>query len=199
MISLIRGQLVDKSPTRVIIENNGIGLEVLIPVSTFEKLDAGNESVTLLTYLHVREDALTLYGFATAEERELFRELLSVSGIGPKLALSILSGSTVDKLYRYIADGDENSLTKIRGLGKKTAQRLILDLRDKAGDKMKQVSPSADPLSLAFDEQAEQSVLALISLGYVRKEAESAVAKAMKKRGSATTAEELIRMALSGE
>lgn len=198
MISLVRGQLVDKSPTHVIIENNGIGLELLIPLSTFEKLGACTDPVTLLTYLHVREDALTLYGFATAEERELFKELLSVSGIGPKLALTILSGSTVERLYRNIADGDEDSLTKIRGLGKKTAQRLILDLRDKAGDKVKQVSSRPDPLSVAFDEHAEQGVLALMSLGYARKEAESAVAKAMR-RGNAATVEDLIRMALSGE
>ncbi|MBN1559061.1 Holliday junction branch migration protein RuvA [candidate division KSB1 bacterium] len=199
MIALLRGQLVDKSPTHVLIENSGIGLDVFIPLSTFEKLGECNEKVTLLTYLHVREDALTLYGFATAEERELFRELLSVSGIGPKLALTILSGSNVEKLYRYIADGDENSLIKIRGLGKKTVQRLILDLKEKAADKIKYGASRPDPLSPVFEKGAEQSVLAMMSLGYSRKEAESAVARAMKQSGAGATVEELIRSALSGE
>jgi Holliday junction DNA helicase RuvA len=199
MISLLRGQLFEKSPTHVIIENSGIGLDVLIPLSTFEKLGACNETVTLLTYLHVREDALTLYGFATAEERELFKELLSVSGIGPKLALTILSGSTVENLYHFIADSDENSLTKIRGLGKKTVQRLILDLKEKAADKVKHVASRPDPLARAFDEGAQQSILAMMSLGYSRKEAEDAVSRAMKRSGADATVEELIRIALSGD
>ena len=199
MISFVRGRLVDKFPTHVIIENNGIGLKVLIPVSTFEKIGEPEENQTLLTYLHVREDALTLFGFATSEERELFTDVLSVSGIGPKLALGVLSGSTVDRVYSCIAEGDENSLTKIKGLGKKTAQRLILDLKDRAAEKVKKVAPSPAPFMPAKNEQSEQSILAMMSLGYSKKEAESAVLRAMTRSGPDATVEELIRIALSGD
>ena len=197
MISFVRGQIVDKFPTHVIIENNGIGLEVLIPVSTFEKIGR-DKTVSLLTYLHVREDALTLFGFASPEERELFRDVLSVSGIGPKLALGILSGSTVEQIYYHIANGDELNLTKIKGLGKKTAQRLILDLKDKALDKVKNVTPR-DPFMPKMNEQAEQSILAMMSLGYSKREAENKVARAMARGGAEASVEELIRIALSGD
>jgi len=198
MISSIRGQLVEKFPTHVIIENNGIGLEVLIPVSTFEKIGQ-QDTATLLTYLHVREDALILFGFATPEERELFRDLLSVSGIGPKLAIGILSGSSVEQIYTHIANGDEANLTKIKGLGKKTAQRLILDLKDRASEKIKDAVPRRDPFMPVLNAQAEQSILAMMSLGYSKKEAEAAVARAITRSGAETTVEELIRIALSGD
>lgn len=198
MISSVRGQLVEKFPTHVILENNGIGLDILIPVSTFEKINR-EDTVTLLTYLHVREDALILFGFATKEERELFRDLLSVSGIGPKLAIGILSGSGVEQIYRFIANGDEASLTKIKGLGKKTAQRMILDLKDRAADKIKDVAPKPDPFLPVFNAEAEQSVLAMMSLGYSKKEAEAAVARAMIRSGREASVEDLIRIALSGD
>ena len=198
MISSVRGQLVEKFPTHVILENNGIGLDILIPVSTFEKINR-EETVTLLTHLHVREDALILFGFATVEERELFRDLLSVSGIGPKLAIGVLSGSSVEKVYRFIANGDEASLTKIKGLGKKTAQRMILDLTDRAADKIKDAAPQPVPFLPVVNAEAEQSVLAMMSLGYSKKEAESAVARAMTRSSKDATVEELIRIALSGD
>ncbi len=197
MISSVRGQLVEKFPTHVIIENNGIGLELQIPISTYEKI--GNDTATLLTHLHVREDALILFGFATPEERELFRDLLSVSGIGPKLALGILSGSSVEQIYRHIANGDEANLTKIKGLGKKTAQRLILDLKDRAADKIKDAVPHPDPLLPTFNADAEQSILAMMSLGYSKKEAEAAVARAITRGGANASVEELIRIALGGD
>lgn len=198
MISSVRGQLVEKFPTHVILENNGIGLEILIPVSTYEKIGR-DDSATLLTHLHVREDALILFGFATSEERELFRDLLSVSGIGPKLAIGILSGSSVEQIYHHIANADEASLTKIRGLGKKTAQRMILDLKERAADKVKDAAPRPDPFMPAFKAEAEQSVLAMMSLGYSKKEAEAAVARAMTRGGTEASVEELIRIALSGD
>ncbi len=199
MISFVRGQLVDKFPTHAIIESNGIGLEILIPVSTFEKIGEPNESITLLTYLHVREDALTLFGFATSDERELFKSLLSVSGIGPRLALGILSGASVEHIYRNIADGNESNLVQIKGLGRKTAQRLILDLKDRAVDKIKTTAPGAQSLAPLTGEKAEQGVLAMMSLGYSKKEAENAIARALTKAGEHVVVEELIRIALSGE
>ena len=198
MISFIRGQLIEKFPTHAIVENNGVGLEILTPVSTFEKIGAPNDSVTLLTYLHVREEALTLFGFATSVERELFRDLLSVSGIGPKLALGILSGASVEQTYQNIADSNENSLILIKGLGRKTAQRLILDLRDRAIDKAKQIAPSTARYSVAEREKAEQGILAMISLGYSKKEAEQAIEKVLAKIGDDAAVEDLIRLALSG-
>jgi holliday junction DNA helicase RuvA len=198
MISFIRGQLIEKYPTHAIVENNGVGLEILIPVSTFEKIGAPNDNVTLLTYLHVREEALTLFGFATSVERELFRDVLSVSGIGPKLALGILSGASVEQTYQNIADSNENSLIQIKGLGRKTAQRLILDLRDRAIDKVKQIAPSTARYSVAEREKAEQGILAMISLGYSKKEAGQAIEKVLAKIGDDAAVEDLIRLALSG-
>jgi len=200
MIAFIHGQLVDKAPTHAVIDISGIGFEVLIPVSTFDKIGTTGDRVRLLTYLHVREDALTLFGFATVEERDLFRDLLSVSGIGPKLALGILSGASVEQIYRNIADGNENYLVQIKGLGRKTVQRLILDLRDRASDKVKLTSSGLDrvPATL-LSEKAEQGVLAMMSLGYSKKEAERAIEKAYAKTGGDVSVEELIRKALSGD
>ena len=199
MISFIRGQLIDKYPTHVVVENNGIGFEIIIPLSTFQKIGEPEENVTLLTYLHVREDALTLFGFASTEERELFRDLLSVSGVGPKLALGILSGAPVEQIYRNMADGDENSLIQIKGLGRKTAQRLILDLKSRASDKMKQVAPGPYRSTALGGEKAEQGIMAMISLGYSKKEAERAIGKVLGKIGEDVAVEELIRLALSGD
>lgn len=199
MISFIRGQLVEKFPTHVIIETNGIGFDILIPISTFEKIGEVDKSVTLLTYLHVREDALTLFGFASAEERELFKDLLSVSGIGPKLALGVLSGSPVSRVYRDIANSDEDGLTKIKGLGKKTAQRLILDLKDRASAKVETSTAPREIFHPQMNDDVEQSILALVSLGYAKKEAENAILRALATRGTDASVEELIRTALSGE
>ncbi len=199
MISFIRGSVVEKFPTHIILENNGIGFELLIPLSTYEQVHDVGEKTSLLTYLYVREDALTLYGFYAADERELFLLLLSVSGIGPKLALGILSGLPVQQIYQHIANGDEASLTKIKGLGKKTAQRLILDLKDRASDKVKQTAPAPSMIMPRENEITEQSLSALLSLGYSPREAEAAIAKAMPKTGPQTTVEELIRIVLSGE
>ncbi|RPH96571.1 MAG: Holliday junction branch migration protein RuvA [Calditrichaeota bacterium] len=198
MIAFLRGKIVDKSPTVVIIEINGIGLEVQIPLSTWQRLGAEGEEAFLLTHLHVREDALILFGFATPEERELFRDLQTVSGIGPRLALTILSGSPVQHIYRAIASGDEESLTHTKGLGKKTAQRLILDLKERAAEKTKQIAPAPFYERSLPRETVEQGTLAMISLGYSRKEAETAISKAAAKSGAASV-EELIRIALSGE
>jgi holliday junction DNA helicase RuvA len=199
MIAFIRGTLIDKSPTHVIIETNGVGFDLLIPVSTFERLAQPGAEVQMLTHLYVREDALVLYGFSSVEERELFRELLTVSGIGPRLALTILSGSPVNQIYRAIADGDEVTLTKIKGLGKKTVQRLILDLKERASEKIKQTSPEPAFLVSEKGGTVEQSIAAMISLGYSRREAEAVIARAAARSGRDASVEELIRIALSAE
>lgn len=199
MIAFIRGTLIDKFPTHAIVESNGVGFNLLIPVSTFEHLAQPGEQVQILTHLYVREDALVLYGFSSYEERELFRDLLTVSGIGPRLALTILSGLPVNQVYRAIADDDESTLTQIKGLGKKTVQRLFLDLKERAFEKAQQTAPESGLLPSLMSGTVEQSIAAMISLGYNRREAETVIARAAAKGGREVSVEELIRIALSGE
>jgi len=199
MITHITGKLVDSFPTHAVLETNGVGFEVLIPLSTYERLGSRNETATLLTYLHVREDALVLYGFINQDERDLFLDLISVSGIGPKLALVIISGAGVNEIYQHIAEGNETLLTRIKGLGKKTAQRLILDLGDRAQDKLK--GSGVHPIASEGPGATilEQAVSALMSLGYSKKEAEEGIGKAAQRVGENPTVEDMIRLVLSGE
>ncbi len=197
MISFITGTLYEKSPTNVIIEKNGIGIEILIPLSTFESLGSPGQVITLITYLYVKEDALILFGFTTKEEKELFLHLLSVSGIGPKLALGILSGVKIADFYGYIAGGDEDSLVRIKGLGKKTVQRIILDLRDIANKKVKLETISVETPVSAEKHLVDEALLALLSLGYSRTEAEKAVNKAVLQVNDVNSVEELVRIALN--
>ena len=198
MISYVKGTLAQKTPTTAVIDNNGIGINVLIPLSTFEVLGNIEEPVQLLTHLHVREDALVLFGFATKDERELFLDLLGVSGIGPKLALGIISGSNSAQIYNSIDRGDEESLLRIKGLGKKTAQRLIIDLKEKAHAKVGQVN-QADDLYGAFNNNVlQEALLAMISLGYTKSEAEKTITKVLKNKSSDISVEDLLKAALSG-
>ena len=132
MITFLHGQLVEALPTRVVVDVNGVGYEALIPLSSYNRLPPPGQPVRLLTQLVVREDAHTLYGFMTAEERDLFRLLVNtVSGIGPKIALNILSGINVTAFRGAVANGDVKALSQISGVGKKTAERMIVELRDK--------------------------------------------------------------------
>src|SRR5437762_9853250 len=132
MITFLDGRLVHVLPTQATVDVNGVGYEVLIPLSSYDKLPGANQPVEILTHLHVREDAQVLYGFMTAAERDLFRLLVNhVSGIGPKLALAVLSGMSVDRFKAAVVNADIASLSKISGLGKKTAERIVLELKDK--------------------------------------------------------------------
>src|SRR5260221_8576626 len=134
MISFLRGKLVEALPTQVIVEVHGVGYQALIPLSSFDKLPTPGTEVKLLTHLAVREDAHVLYGFTTAAEREMFRVLVNtVSGIGPKIALNVLSGMNVTALRGAVAGGDVKSLSQISGVGKKTAERIVVELKDKIG------------------------------------------------------------------
>src|SRR3989454_11332580 len=134
MITFLRGKLVETLPTQVTVEVNGVGYEVLIPLSSYDKLPAPGNTVHLLTHLVVREDAHILYGFMTAAEREMFRLLINtVSGIGPKIALNILSGINVTAFRGAVASGDVKSLSQISGVGRKTAERIVVELKDKIG------------------------------------------------------------------
>jgi len=169
MIGRIQGILVEKSFPQVIVSCNGVGYEIDVPMSTFYPLPRTGEEVTLLTHLVVREDAHLLYGFITAGERAAFRQLLKISGVGPKVALSVLSGMSVEDLAVAVSTEDAGRLTKIPGIGKKTAERLVLELRDKL----------PKTISVARAESAAAGgadvLNALLSLGYNEREAAAAV------------------------
>jgi len=174
MIGYLRGHLVDKRPNQVLVDVGGVGYQVLIPLSTFYALGELKETVTLLIHTHVREDALALYGFLTAREKHLFELLISASGVGPSLALKILSGMSADDLIPAIRAADFPRLTRIPGVGRKTAERIVLELRDKlaAVD-----IPEPEQVSAAGRTQLEADVIsALLNLGYDRRVAEKAVA-----------------------
>ena len=134
MIGKLTGSLLEKNPPQVLVDCHGVGYEVQVPMSTFYNLPALGEPVSLLTHFIVREDAQLLYGFATAQERQTFRELIKVSGIGPRMALSLLSGMTIEDLVQAIALQEVGRLVKVPGIGKKTAERLLLELKGKLGD-----------------------------------------------------------------
>ena len=169
MIGRIQGILVEKNFPQVIVSCNGVGYEIDVPMSTFYPLPRTGEEVTLLTHLVVREDAHLLYGFVTAGERAAFRQLLRISGVGPKVALSVLSGMSVDDLAAAVAVDDSPRLTKIPGIGKKTAERLVLELRDKLPRTISGVR-SADAAAAGSD-----VLNALLALGYNEREAATAV------------------------
>jgi Holliday junction DNA helicase RuvA len=181
MIAQIRGQLIQKSPGSVIVEANGVGYQVSVSLNTFYDLPDVEQSVRVYTYTHVREDVLQLYGFSTLLEKEIFQVLISVSGIGPKLALNILSGISAALLIRSLAAGDLNRLLAIPGVGRKTAERMILDLQEKAQKLESRVSiPSKAPLPK--DEMAEDIISALVNLGYKKNQAEGAAEIILQQR-----------------
>src|SRR5512135_186746 len=178
MIGRIGGTLLEKHPPQVLVDVGGVGYEIDVPMSTFYGLPALGEKVVLHTHLAIREDAHQLFGFATQEERASFRQLLKISGVGPKLALSILSGLSVSELAHAVAGQDVGRLTKIPGVGKKTAERLLLELRDKL--------PMADAPALLASGAAlagNDIVNALLALGYNEREADWAVKQLPKELG----------------
>jgi Holliday junction DNA helicase RuvA len=197
MITFLHGKLIDALPTQVIVDVNGVGYEALIPLSSFDKLPQPGQSIKLLTQLVVREDAHTLYGFMTPEERDLFRLLIhTVSGIGPKTALNVLSGISVTAFRGAVATGDLKSLSKISGVGKKTAERIVVELKDKIGMAGAWEAASAKH-GLSGDEQRiNDAVLALVALGFKQIDAHDSVRGAQAVLGAQATAEELVRACL---
>ncbi|HOW88007.1 MAG TPA: Holliday junction branch migration protein RuvA [Candidatus Omnitrophota bacterium] len=193
----LNGKIVEKTPTAVVLDVNGIGYEVRVPLSTFSSLPNAGETVKLLTHFIVREDLQALYGFATEEEREAFKLLISISGIGPKLAITLLSGVTLQELKRAIQEKNVPVLTAISGIGQKTAERVIVELKDKIG--RTEVSAGKELIHDASisDQTVEDSVLALVSLGYTKQKAKDAVQKVLKTSLSKkVSVEEIIRTAL---
>jgi Holliday junction DNA helicase RuvA len=197
MISFLRGQLVEALPTQVVVEVNGIGYDMLIPLSSFDKLPQPGQDVKLLTHLVVREDAHTLYGFSSAAERELFRLLINtVSGIGPKIALNILSGISVTAFRGAVANGDTKALGQISGVGKKTAERIVVELKDKVGAAGAWEAASAQRALSSEDQKMNDAVLALLALGFKQIEAHDSVRKAQSSLGGQATIEDLVRACL---
>ena len=197
MITFLAGKLAAALPTQAIIDVGGIGYEVLIPLSSYDRLPPIGQAVQVLTHLHVREDAHLLYGFMSAAERDLFRLLVNnVSGIGPKLALAVLSGMSVGNFKAAVVNGDVASLSKISGLGKKTAERIVLELKDKVGVAAAWEAASAAHAPSPQEEQANEAVLALIALGYKQVDAHKTVRDLQDKQPEVKTAEELVKLAL---
>lgn len=197
MIAHLRGTLIEKHPNQIVIEAAGVGYDVQIPISTYTSLPDVGAAVALRIYTHVREDTLSLFGFASPEEKSLFERLISVSGIGPKLANTVLSGLPTPNLIAAIRNGDVQQLVRIPGVGKKTAERIVLELKDKllgveAGEKAQAGAEAGPPFSAL-----EKDVFsALQNLGCSRQSAEEAIRKA-KQRGVEESFEPFFRTALA--
>jgi len=196
MIIFLEGALVEKDPTRIVLSVGGVGYEVFIPLSSYDKLPSSGDSCRVLTYDHVREDTHALYGFLTPEEREMFLRLMDVSGIGPRLALTALSGLSVRELKAAVVRGDIARLSSVSGIGKKTAERIVLELRDKIGEgeAMEAVTAGASPEEST---RMRDAMLALISLGYKQAEAQKMVKDVVKTLGPDASVEETVRKALA--
>ena len=200
MIGRIAGTLIEKKAPDLLIDVGGVGYEVLAPMSTFYQLPAPGQGVILHTHLVVREDAHQLYGFAEGRERELFRALIKVNGVGPKVALAILSGVSVSDFVRLIHNNDVTALTRVPGIGKKTAERLVLDMRDRLGGWQEDGAGAAESLQPSLQDDSasvsEEAETALIALGYKPAEAARMVVRALKDNPAAERSEEIIRLAL---
>ena len=197
MITFLHGKLVESLPTQVIMEVRGVGYEVLIPLSSYDKLPQPGQEFKLLTHLVVREDAHTLYGFMTAPEREMFRLLINtVSGIGPKIALNVLSGINVTAFRGAIANGDVKALSQISGVGRKTAERMVVELKDKIGAAGAWEAASAQRALSPEDQKLNDAVLALLALGFKQIEAHDTVRRAQAMLGPQATIEDLVRACL---
>jgi Holliday junction DNA helicase RuvA len=192
MIGLLRGRLLEKRPNQLILDVGGVGYLVAIPLSTFAAMGELHAEVTLLIHTHVREDALSLYGFLSQREKHFFELLLGASGVGPSLALKILSGMNVDELVPAIRTGDLAKLTKIPGVGRKTAERMVVELKDK----LEAVTIEAEKPAPASPAGVEADVKsALINLGYDDRSADAAVAEGKREAGTSNF-EKLLRAAL---
>lgn len=193
MIERLTGVLLEKRPTEIVLDVQQVGYGLLVPTSTFEALPKLGEQVSLFTYLHVREDILKLYGFASRNERTVFQIMLAVSGVGPKLALAALSSMRPGEIKRHVTAGDAGFLTRIPGVGKKTAERLVIELRDR----LAKVDLGGDDGTVdTGGQEVADALAALEALGYSRAGADKALRSVMKAHPDAATAEELIRLAL---
>jgi Holliday junction DNA helicase RuvA len=196
MITFLNGTLTESFPNRAIVDVGGVGYEVSIPVSTYDALPPPGEPVRLLTHLQVREDEHALYGFSSHAERDLFRLLINqVSGIGPRMALAVLSGMPVDSFKRSVAAADVAALSRIKGIGRKTAERIVVELRDKVGAASAWQAAASEAAGAA-QSAANDAVLALLALGYKQVEAQKAVKEFLATAPPDAPADQAIRGAL---
>jgi Holliday junction DNA helicase RuvA len=197
VIAFLEGTLAEALPTQIVVNVQGVGYQVLIPVSSYDRLPPPGSPVKILTHLTVREDAHILYGFFSSSERDLFRLLLHhVTGVGPKIALAVLSGLPVEMFKAAVVAGDIAAISKISGVGKKTAERIVLELKDKVGVAAEWEASSAKNAPSEADARLHDATLALISLGYKQVEAHKAIRRVQEISETRLTAEELIRQAL---
>jgi Holliday junction DNA helicase RuvA len=197
MISFLQGKVVESLPTQVTLDVGGVGYDVLIPLSSYNKLPPPGQDVKILTHLAIREDAHVLYGFMSLGERELFRLLINtVSGIGPKIALNVLSGISVTAFRGAVANADVKSLSQISGVGKKTAERIVVELKDKVGAAGAWEASSAQRALTPGDQKVNDAVLALMALGFKQIEAHESVKKVQAMLGAEASLEDLVRACL---
>lgn len=197
MITFVEGTLEEVLPSMIVVNAGGIGYQILIPLSSYSKLPAQGSRIRVLTHHHVREDAQILYGFSSAEERDLFRLLMAhVSGVGPKLALAILSGMAVDQFKSAVVTSDLAAISRISGVGKKTAERVVLELKDKLGVAAEWEAASRENAPTGIERHLHDAVLALISLGYKQVDAHKAVKAVLPKLSSGSSVEDVVREAL---
>jgi Holliday junction DNA helicase RuvA len=199
MITFLNGKLAEKQPTRVVLDVAGVGYEVFIPLSSYDRLPPLDAACRILIYDCIREDDHLLFGFMTEPERQLFLMLVSVTGIGPKIAMSALSGMTVREIKGAIVEGDVKRLSSVNGIGKKTAERMVVELRDRIskGEAMEAVSGA--PQAVPEDTRARDAVLALAALGFQPNTARDRVVAALKQPGSSSlSVEALVKKALAG-
>jgi Holliday junction DNA helicase RuvA len=198
MIARLSGNVVEKLPTRALLDVNGVGYELGIPVSTFQRLPEPGGKATLLTQLIVRDDALQLYGFATAEERDVFRLLITVSGVGPKIALAILSGIDIARFRQAVVGGDVDLLRTVPGIGKKTAERLVVELRDRLPGVEEPSAEARAAHALGCPPEIyRDAVAAMVSLGYTNAAATQAARRAIAGAEDPIQLDDLLRRALS--
>lgn len=197
MIIFLSGTLVEKQPARAVVDVNGVGYEVFIPLSSYDRLPTAGNPVHILTHDYVREDARLLYGFMTSAERDMFLLLIGTTGIGPKLALSALSGLTVREIKAAVVEGDVKRLSAISGVGKKMAERLVVELRHKISD-----ADALEAVAGADDDAGEgtllrDALLALITLGYKQDEARKMVRQVAEKHPTLTSVEDIVKRAVA--
>ena len=196
MIAFLRGKLADKHPTSIVLDVQGVGYAVLIPLSTYDRLPATGETCLLQTHHHMREDGQLLCGFATAEEKQMFEQLISISGIGPKVGLGMLSGLSVAELRAAIAENDVKRLSSVRGIGKKTAERIVVELRDKIDPAEALASRIAATGNEAGATVLRDTVMALTSLGFSQDQARKMVQAALDSGADTADTEALLKLAL---
>ncbi len=200
MIGRIRGILIEKQATDIVVDVQGVGYEIQAPMSTIYLLPAIGKEVMLYTHLVVREDAHLLYGFLALDERHMFRSLIKISGVGPKMALAILSGMAVEEFVRTVRNNDLAALVRMPGISKKTAERLVVEMKDKLMDWSESASVTsiaiASPSGLSDRQMSQEAETALVALGYKPQEAARVIAQVLKLNGDLNRSEELIRLAL---